>query len=359
MVDRFVLKIGEIRQYREASLKWPVGYEACFRGPDGTIYLPGQYKSTDGGKTVVSHDNAAVHEISILRRPEGAVLSRPGLFLSLDEYAYYDSPGTYHVKTWRSTDDGLRDIEVEQAAVSVPEGPRRSRHAGEWWGLYFFRFIVEMPDGTLLATMEGSFDGDEVFPTGRRSAGETTRNPKLRTFVVSSEDEGRSWQYLSTVAFPQADDDAVGEGFDEPSMVRLDNGELLCVMRSGNYTPLYQCRSGDGGRTWKGPVYTGLERGVDPCLIKLLDGRLLLAYGNRFPAGSPGGPGETGHGASLIQLALSPDGTGENWLGPVTIGSGIFGTYPTIIETEPNMILCHAGVCVWQVMLVPRIPDTL
>ena len=351
--ENFVLKIGEIHSYQRA-----VGQGGCFRAPDGTIYLPGMYKSVDGGKSAVPHNNDALDEISILRRPEGAVLSRPGFFLSLDEYAYYDSPGVYHVKTWRSTDDDLRSVTVEQATLHVPDGPKRSREAGEWWGLYFFRTILETPDGTLLATMEGHFDGDKVRPIGRRSAGETSSNPKQRTFVVSSEDRGKSWCYLSTVAYPQADDDAVGEGFDEPSMVRLDNGDLLCVMRSGNYTPLYSARSSDEGRTWTGPVYTGLERGVDPCLIKLVDGRLLLAYGHRFPAGSPGGPG-IGGGVDLIQLAMSPDGTGKTWQGPVTIATGIRGTYPTIIEVEPNLISCQGGSSFWRVMLIPRVPETL
>ena len=362
--EPFVLKVGEIHSYRQGPMKWPIGYEACFRAPDGTIYLPGKNKSIDGGKSAVPHNNGALDEISILRRPEGAVLSRPGLFLALDEYAYYDSPGVYQVKTWRSTEDDLRSVTVEQATLHVPDGPKRSRRAGEWWGLYFFRAILEMPDGSLLASMEGHFDSDRVRPTGRRSAAETGKqipggNPKQRTFVVTSEDKGRSWRYLSTVAYPQADDDAVGEGFGEPSIVSLDNGQLLCVMRSGNYTPLYSARSSDEGRTWTGPVYTGLERGVDPCLIKLADGRLLLAFGQRFPAGSAGGPGEPGIGASLIQLAMSPDGTGRTWQGPVTIGAGIFGTYPTIIEVEPNLIFCHAGGEFWRLMLMPRVPETL
>ena len=357
--EQFVLKVGEIQSYRQGPLGWPIGFEACFRAPDGTIYLPGMHKSTDGGQSVVPHHNAAIDEVSILRRPEGAILSRPGLFLALDEYAYYDAPGVYLIKTWRSTDDDLRSVTVEQATLSVPDGPRRSRKEGEWWGIYFFRSILEMPDGSLLAAMEGNFHGDKVFPTGRRSGGETTNNPKQRTFVVSSEDQGKSWHYMATVACPNVDDDAVGEGYDEPSLVRLDNGQLLCVMRSGNYTPLYSAWSSDEGKTWSGPVYTGLERGVDPCLIKLADGRVLLAFGRRFPAGSPGGPGESGIGASLIQLAMSLNGTGKAWQGPITIGRKIFGTYPTIIEVEPNLIFCHAGGCFWRVMLVPRVPETL
>lgn len=359
MCEQFILKIGEIHTYRTGSFGWPRGFEACLRAPDGTIYLPEMHKSVDKGKTVTSHENADANAVSILHMPEGVVLSRSGLFLALDEYAYYRSPDLYEVKAWRSTDDDLRSMTVEQSLIRVPNGPKRSRKPGEWFGLYLFRTILELSDGTLLATVEGSLDSDRVFPTGRRDRAELTDSPKLRTFIISSQDQGRNWQYLSSVAVPQEDDQAVGEGFAEPSLVRLDNGQLLCVMRSGNYTPLYQCWSSDDGKTWSEPVYTGLERGVDPCLIRLVDGRLLLAYGLRYPAGSCGGSSEDGVGASLIELAISQDGTGRTWSNPVTIGSGIYGTYPTIFEVEPNLIFCHAGPCYWRIMLMPRIPDTL
>jgi len=34
--------------------------------------------------------------------------------------------------------------------IRVPGGPPRAREEGEWYGLYFYRDMLEMPDGTRL-----------------------------------------------------------------------------------------------------------------------------------------------------------------------------------------------------------------
>ena len=360
----FVLKVGEVRTFGEGrDFVWV----RCVQGPDGTIYFRGNLKSIDGGRTIINHDDDRWQRILRPNNPQGigeedlfvALLCRPGLFLALGQDVQYESLGLYHGPLWRSTDD-LETIEEITAVFRVPDGPRRKRKRHEWYGIYAWRNIVEMPDGTLLATIEGNFHSDRVAPVGSRNNEEFPSDEpyKLRTAVVRSTDAGESWDYLSTVAYPTEDDDAVGEGYGEPSFVLLDNGNLFCIMRSGNYTPLYSAWSSDDGKTWEGPVYTGLERGLDPCLLKLADGRLLCCYGMRYPAGSPGGPGESGMGAGVIKLAISEDGTGRDWV-ETTIGEGIGSAYPTIYEVEPNLVFCQVDGWYWRVMLRPRIPDTL
>ena len=186
------------------------GWRGCFLHYDGTIYLAGRNKSIDYGKTLVQHNVLGLDKISILQfigiptptqigdepqpGPEGAVLSRPGLFLALDGRVYFDSPGIYTIRIWRSTND-LETVEEEKAILKVPDGPRRDRHPSEWFGLYICRDIIEMSDGTLLATAEGNFEADRILPSA--GSGKSETHYLGRTFVISSKDEGQSWEYLS------------------------------------------------------------------------------------------------------------------------------------------------------------------
>ena len=147
----FVLKVGEIKTYslaageekqtpqvlqmeKSAHLEEKhvpaEAWRSSFQHFDGTVYLAGRNKSADGGRTVVRHGVAGLEKISILQThypvsdpsPEGSVLSRPGLFLALGGRLHFDSPGTYHVNTWRSTDN-LKIITESKAVVRVPQGP--------------------------------------------------------------------------------------------------------------------------------------------------------------------------------------------------------------------------------------------
>lgn len=347
------------------------GWRGCFQHFDGTIYLAGRNKSVDGGKTLVQHNVTNLDKISALQfigiptpnqignqlqpGPEGSVFSKPGLFLALDGRMYFDSPGVYHIRTWRSTDN-LKNIEDAKVVVEIPEGPRRNRKPSEWFGLYVCRDILEMPDGTLIASAEGNFEEDNIVPTSGPGKKET--NYLGRTFIISSKDAGQSWKYLSTVVAPSSDD-PVDEGFGEPTLAHLNNGQLLCIMRTGHHRPLYACWSSDQGKSWTEPVYTGLERGCWPCLVKLADGRLALSYGVRYPAGwsriSP--EGDHGRwvypGKGLVKLAISPDGTGHEWIDS-TIGHNLGSVYTTILETEPNVLFCQVDGWYWRVKLSPK-----
>ena len=378
-LDCLVLKVGDVRSFQveadaERSEQWekrgikPEAWRCCFKHWDGTIFLPTGQKSIDGGRTIVRHGITALGEISILHNmrhaetpgPEGAVFSSPDLFLALDGWVSFRAPGEYVVKSWRSVDN-LQTLDREEAVLHVPGGPERQREAGEWFGLYITRNILRMPDGSLLATAYGHFEEDRIVPP--TLAGRTETLYMTRTFVIRSTDDGRTWDYLSTVAAP-TEGDPVDEGFGEPTLALLDDGGLLCVMRTGHQRPLYACRSEDQGRTWTDPVYTGLERGCFPCLTKLEDGRLVLTFGVRFPPGWSRITPEGDHGrwrypgAGLVKLAVSADGIGQDWV-ETTIGEGMGTCYSTSFETEPNIVFCHVDGWYWRVMLTPRVPDAL
>jgi len=321
----------------------------CFRTHDGTIYFRGQFKSFSGGKTVVPQKDINVEEINA--EAERAVISMNGLFYATGGYARFLKPGMYSVAAWRSTDE-LKTIKNEEAFVYVPEGPQRNREKGEWYGLYVYRTILQMPDGSWLMTMYGNFEEDRLPPQDRDSQQETKF--MMRTFIVTSTDEGRSWHFLSSVAVPKSGE-PIGEGFVEPAIARLNDGRLLCIMRTGHHYPLYASWSADSGKTWTPPLYTGLDRACDPCLIKLRDGRVALSWGRRYPEGwskisSEGDqslfkyPGE-----GYTNLAISDDG-GAKWT-TSKIAQRTGSCYSTIFEVESNVIFFQVDQWYWRVKL--------
>ena len=81
-----------------------------------------------------------------------------------------------------------------------------------------------MPDGSLLATFYGWFEGDESPVPGQKDSF------RYRTWLMRSDDRGRHWDYHATVAY----DPQIGtEGYCEPVMRRLPDGSLICLLRTG------------------------------------------------------------------------------------------------------------------------------
>jgi hypothetical protein len=127
------------RQSMGNDIKWT----RCFRDAGGTIFFEDHRMSTDGGKTVVDQYDIDVEEINAA--PERAVLVKDDLLYALDGPTRIIAPGVYSGKVWRSS-DGLKSIQEEQATFHVPEGPLRDRKGEEWYGLFVYRTIIEMPD---------------------------------------------------------------------------------------------------------------------------------------------------------------------------------------------------------------------
>ena len=220
--------------------------------------------------------------------------------------------------------------------------------------IFFHRGIRELPDGTLLACMIGSFEQDNMPTTDPRSKMETPF--KMRSFLVSSDDQGDTWRYYSTVAAPQAGVMDDSEGFNEWALLPLDDGRMLAVIRTGHYSPMVASWS-DDGRTWSPPAKMGLGPGVDPYLLRLKDGRLALAYGQLVQRGGEK-KADWSHEDQRrkCQLAINPDGTGKGWLATTVADYSQRMAYPTIFEVEPNVILYQSGECLelWRVKLPPR-----
>jgi hypothetical protein len=233
------------------------------------------------------------------------------------------APGKFVYPRWVSRDNWKTWEGPLDTPVLIPQATGGTGDGMEpLHGPLFWRSLLELPDGRLLATMYGYFEGDTVPITGfKRVEGFN----KYRTLLVESRDRGASWQLVTTIAY----DPAIGqESFCEPALARLRDGELVCIMRTGyTHDPMYVSHSRDSGRNWTKPVSTGLT-GVDPRLLVLSNGLLACAYGVKEYDGN----------RRERRLMFSRDG-GRTWFGDTVVFAGYGGSYPDAVELEPGKLL--------------------
>ena len=128
----------------------------------------------------------------------------------------------YNGVLYRSTDNGYTHKEETITLIGIPELAKLNEFSGigkKGAGyIIVAKAIVRLHDDSLLASALGRFKGDT----------------NERTFVIRSIDRGKTWTYLSTVAFDLTKGKEVRqEGFSEPDLLSLPNGEVLCFIRSG------------------------------------------------------------------------------------------------------------------------------
>lgn len=175
---------------------------------------------------------------------------------------------------------------------------------------------VVLDDGTILQVSYQLIKGDK----------------KYTSFLFHSDDGGQSYSLKSIVGGP--DDTPWGaEGPDEPALVKLDNGELLCMMRTGHdvtksiwtdpwaYGDMLSARSTDGGKTWTHK--RTMLKGVMPKLLLMSNGVLVCAFGR------------LGN-----NLAFSLD-NGHTWCRELAITPADIRTtgYCDLVEVEPGRLL--------------------
>ncbi|MDD4102855.1 MAG: sialidase family protein [Kiritimatiellae bacterium] len=181
--------------------------------------------------------------------------------------------------------------------------------------------FAQRDDGVLLALMMGWFEGDDkLCPYGRG-------RPYSRSYLCESADGGLTWRYLSTLGY----DEIGSEGYNEGSIQKLPNGELVAVLRTGNMNdrawhdnPVMVTRSADGGRTWLKPWRTGVN-GCYPDLALLSGGMLALS------AGRPG-----------AYVLFSSD-NGDTWHDLTLVDAAYYSGYTALIETRPGELLVAFG----------------
>ena len=330
--------------------------------PGGRMHYPYQLAtviSRDEGKnwSRASGNNA-------LNLEGGVSQLRDGTILALDTYI---TPGVKQDEgagqLYTSTDDwhtvqGPRDVAFELPGADFHSSTDDRGRPYEAERLH--RRMLELPNGDLLATVYGTLKGDRTPATYQ------PRMMKTRVMLVRSQDRGRHWKLVSTIAVDPA---AGTEGFGEPVLARISRGahkdRLICLMRTGRQ--LYESSSDDGGSSWSAArprVFAGLDtnrtelwvdmfrsvrgrsgrllnednpeelRGavVDPDLIEMRSGLLAAAFGIRVPQKLTWPHYE--HPWNGNYLAFSHD-QGSTWSNVVRMTSGVPTTNYMAIEEMP------------------------
>jgi hypothetical protein len=279
----------------------PMNFMFMQRFADGTLWL---------GHSIGQHmvDERAA---SIWSRDSGKTWTKPDLDFSGMGLCQLADGSILGLRCWHAAGKA-KEIEMTTARwpspTTPPDGSQQVKVALPWAStLWMHRSFLRLHDGRLL-----------VSAYGERSANPT----RSFCFGLESRDSGKTWQFLAVVAEDGAT--PVGnEGYGEPCFVELQDGSLLCMMRTGNPGPLMQCKSADGGKTWSQPVQVD-RLGVDPHVILLGDGTLLAA------SGRPG-----------VYLLVDFTGTGDHWQ-KIWIYRGPGSSYTSLAEIAPgNVILIY------------------
>ena len=114
-----------------------------------------------------------------------------------------DKAGVLEAKFFRSNDNGLTRV-ADTAKIFLPE------QFDQWTG-GLCRKIVRLEDSSLLMSMYGRYEKG------------TKIERKYRSLAIRSTDRGKTWNYLSTIAFDRSEHER-GEGFDETSLLVLADG---------------------------------------------------------------------------------------------------------------------------------------
>jgi len=231
--------------------------------------------------------------------------------------------------------DDFSKFEVAPVQVYMPDAPtaKQPQLVMGKWPTFADDKMIQLANGDLLASMQGSFKGDA----------------KGRTTLCISSDRGHKWRHYATVAYHPQDPnpDLPGQyiGHVEPSFELLPNGQMICVFRTqyshypGEYRPIHVSWSDDMGQSWTKPVETKPHlMNICPELAVLDNGVLACQYGR---------PG--------FHIAFSLD-NGHTWQDRISFSHlpcGVITGQFDMIKVGPNRLLVvgndSEGTKVWPI----------
>ncbi|MEM9328588.1 MAG: sialidase family protein [Bacteroidota bacterium] len=200
----------------------------------------------------------------------------------------------------------------------------------EWWGEYktssddgaTWSDAVKLPQGIL-----GPIRNKPIYLTNGDilSGSSVETNKSWHAHMELSRDQGRSWSKIPL-------DTTTGYKIIQPTLLTLEGGEILTLMRSNQGT-VVESRSTDQGKTWSVPAKSKLPNpnsGIDA--VTLSNGLHLLVY-NPHPGG-----GRWVEGRAKLNVAISNNGT--DWIDIHKLEDNEEGeySYPAVIEAKDGSV---------------------
>lgn len=113
--------------------------------------------------------------------------------------------------------------------------------------------------------------GSNVWITTMQWVPNGAGNTKRTAGCFKSLDLGYTWTYIGEIGAP-ADVPSSTEGFSEPAICRLSNGNLFATSRTDSLAAMYSATSTDNGVTWSAPAASSHPGSAAPSLITLTSG---------------------------------------------------------------------------------------
>lgn len=193
-----------------------------------------------------------------------------------------NDPWDRYVQFWRSEDGG----ETWEPPVRVsPRGTKTHMYQDVALRTSSGRIVLpvylSLGQGSGPNDMESPASGKLVHNQWVSTAGHFFDPHFSMTYVLYSDDDGRTWQRNSDGELNIILDwNATYSYVNEPTMTEVQPGTLLMMMRTA-VGRIYQAWSHDNGETWTRPYPTPLASSTAPCQIRTLPTGHLLAVWNQ------------------------------------------------------------------------------
>lgn len=244
-------------------------------------------------------------------------------------------------KTWSSV------IFVTDAAPTTFDTSLISGLLGDGQSIVLKTYTIKNVGGSLVVSVVSTVpylgDNYALWSPARQASDRLLRSGYAagKAAVFESLDGGENWSFKAMV-FSES-----GKTYSEFDLVNTGgtNWTAVCREDSGASNPLYIARSTDDCANWSAPaaIPTTSINGRQPNLLRLSDGSLVLATGDRAGVTGVAGNGELLFGLDTTGIALvKTTDNGATW-GFRTMVAGIYSTdggQPRMVNLGGDRILC-------------------